>query len=118
MLNAFLFDAMEEKVMTLHKIVQEDGEGGRYTTWVDGFTFDASFEFNSSMQARIAEKDGVTSLYTITYPPDVKLEYHDVLKRLSDGKVFRVTSDGDDIKTPEMATFQFRKVTAEEYVLA
>ena len=68
------------------------------------------------MQARIGEKSGVTSLYTITTDKSVKLEYHDVLKRLSDGKIFRVTSDGDDKVTPPSASFQFSQVTAEEYV--
>ena len=34
-----------------------------------------------------------------------------------DGKIFRVTSDGDDIQTPERAGFSFTQVTAEEYLL-
>ena len=45
------------------------------------------------------------------------LEYHDVLRRVRDGKVFRVTSDGDDKYTPESATLNMRQVTAEEYIL-
>ena len=67
---------------------------------------------------KAAAVQGVTSLYTVTVPKRVKLEYHDVFKRLSDGKIFRVTSDGDDKITPERASFQFAQVSAEEYVLA
>ena len=67
------------------------------------------------MESRAAEKQGVTSLYTITAPKGVILEYYDVFKRLSDGKVFRVTSDGDDKITPARASFQVFQVTAEEF---
>ena len=40
------------------------------------------------------------------------------MKRVSDGKVFRVTSDGDDVITPPFATFSFHQVTAEEWEIA
>jgi hypothetical protein len=69
------------------------------------------------MESRIAERQGVTSRYTITTGKNAKLEYHDVIRRLNDGKVFRITSDGDDVQTPSMASFQFLQVTAEEWVL-
>lgn len=94
-----------------------DGEGGFTASWVNGVEFKASVVCNHSMEARIAEKQGVTSLYTVTCEPNAKLEYHDVFRRLSDGKIFRVTSDGDDVQTPRMATFQFSQVTAEEWEL-
>lgn len=96
---------------------QPDGEGGFITTWVESAEFEAAITFDSSIEARIAEKSGVTSLYTVTLPKGSMLEYHDVFKRLSDGKIFRVTSDGDDKVTPPRATFQFRQVTAEEWRL-
>jgi hypothetical protein len=41
-----------------------------------------------------------------------------VFKRLRDGKIFRVTSDGDDVVTPESASFHFAQVTAEEWIPA
>lgn len=95
-----------------------DGEGGFYTDWVDGAEFKASITFDSSMQARIGEKQGVTSLYTITTAKNAQLDYHDVIKRLSDKKVFRITSDGDDKQTPVRARFgQYLQVTAEEWVI-
>jgi hypothetical protein len=43
------------------------------------------------------------------------LEYHEVFRRLDDGKVFRVTSDGDDKFTPASAGLNMRQVTAEEF---
>ncbi len=94
-----------------------DGEGGFITSWEDGAEFMAAVVCDTSMQARTAEKQGVTSLYTVTCEPNAKLEYHDVFRRLSDKKIFRVTSGGDDVKTPQRATFQFSQVTAEEFTL-
>ena len=112
---SLLTQAMEDAVM-LEKRRVPDGEGGFTTDWADGVQFKAAISFDSSMEARTAEKAGVTSLYTVTVPTNAKLEYHDCIKRLRDSKVFRITSDGDDKITPPSASFQFIQVTAEEYV--
>ena len=112
---SLLSQAMEDVVM-LEETRIPDGEGGFTTDWAEGVKFKAAISFDSSMEARSAEKQGVTSLYTITVPMNCKLEYHDTLKRLRDGKVFRVTSDGDDKITPTSASFQFAQVTAEEFL--
>ena len=113
---SLLTQAMEDVVL-MEKRREPDGESGFLpAVWVDGASFKAAITFNSSMEARTAEKQGVTSLYTVTVPLNCKLEYHDSFKRLRDGKVFRVTSDGDDKITPPSASFQFIQVTAEEYV--
>ena len=112
---SLLSQAMEDVVMLEKKRVP-DGEGGFTTKWEDGVQFKAAINFDSSMEARTAEKAGVTSLYTVTVPLNCKLEYHDVFRRLRGGKVFRVTSDGDDKITPPSASFQFAQITAEEYV--
>ena len=111
---SLLTQAMADVVMHEKKRVS-DGEGGFTTKWEDGVQFKAAINFDSSIEARTAEKAGVTSLYTVTVPLNCKLEYHDALKRLRDGKVFRVTSDGDDKITPPSASFQFAQVTAEEW---
>ena len=58
----------------------------------------------------------MTDTYTVTVPYNVKLEYNNLFKRVEDGKIFRVTSDSVDVKTPSVATFSFKQVTAEEYV--
>ena len=113
---SLLSQAMEDVVLLEKKRVP-DGEGGFVTQWAEGVQFKAAITFDSSLQAKVAEKQGVTSLYTITTPKNAMLQYHDVLKRLRDGKVFRVTSDGDDKITPPSASFQFAQVTAEEWVL-
>lgn len=110
-----LFHDSLERCVLLDKSRKPDGEGGFTETYTESIEFDAAIDFNSSMQARIGQKSGVTSLYTVSYERGIRLDYHDVFKRLSDGKTFRVTSDGDDKHTPPMASFQFSQVTAEEW---
>lgn len=114
---SLLQDAMARCVL-LDKVRSPDGEGGFVTTWTDAGEFDAAIVFDSSMEARTAESAGVTSLYTVTVPREVVLGYHDVFRRESDGKIFRVTSDGDDKVSPAAASFRVRQVTAEEWRLA
>lgn len=113
---SLLSDAME-KCVILNKQTVADGYGGYITQYVEGAEFDAAIVFDTSMQARTAEKAGVTSLYTVTTSRALTLEYHDVFKRLTDGKILRVTSDGDDKYTPQSATLDMRQVTAEEYTI-
>ena len=112
-----LLDDAFEKCVMLNKTTSADGYGGYTTTWSDGAEFNAAIVFDTSMQARTADKAGVTSLYTVTTRRALTLEYHDVFRRIRDGKIFRVTSDGDDKYTPASAGLDMRQVTAEEWSL-
>ena len=113
---SLLSDAMENCVM-LDRSTRLDGYGGFETIWSDGAPFRASVIYDNSMQARAAGVQGVTSRYTVTTEKAVRLRYHDVFRRERDGKIFRVTSDGDDNRTPESATLNMRQVSAEEWRL-
>lgn len=113
---SLLEDAMASCVRLERKRVS-DGEGGEIVTWFEGAEFRAAITFDSSLEAQTAAVSGVTSLYTVTTGKAIRLEYHDVFRRLSDGKIFRVTSDGDDVRTPETASFQVAQVKAEEWRL-
>lgn len=112
-----LLDDFMQKCVILNKTTVSDGYGGFETTYTEGAEFNAAITFDTSMQARTAEKQGVTSFYTVTTSKALTLEYHDLFKRLSDNKVFRVTSDGDDKFTPNSSALDMRQVTAEEYNL-
>ena len=94
-----------------------DSDGGTKVEWIAGKEFDAAIVFDSSLSAKKAEKDGVTSLYTVTVDRSLVFAYHDVFRRKTDQKVFRVTSDGDDKHTPIRASFQVAQFTAEEWRL-
>jgi hypothetical protein len=112
-----LIDAFLEPCILYERKRESDGEGGFTTQWVESVEFEAAITFNDSMESRIAEKEGVTSRFTVTTNKNACLAYHDVFKRLSDGKIFRVTSDGSDRVTPDTASFQYSRASAEEWTL-
>lgn len=92
-----------------------DGYGGTMSKWVNGASFKAAITLDTSMESRAAQQQGVTNIYTVVTQKSVNLQYHDVFARQSDGKIFRVKSDGDDKKTPSSAGLNMRVVTAEEW---
>ena len=113
---SLLSEAME-KCILLDKQTVADGYGGYITQYVDGAEFDAAVVLDNSIQARVAQQQGVTALYTVTTSKALNLQYHDAFRRKRDGKIFRVTSDGDDKATPASATLNMRQVSAEEWSL-
>lgn len=113
-----LLDEAFTECQLIVPIKTPDGYGGYTTVWTDGATFNAAIVYNNGLQAKIAEKQGVTSLYTVTTRKEFTLDFHDVFKRLSDKRVFRVTTDGTDNKTPASAGLNMRQVSAEEFVLS
>lgn len=113
---SLLDDAFETFEM-LDRTTVEDGYGGIITTYNAGAKFQAVAVFNNSTEARVAAVQGAFDRYRITTRKAVNLQYHDVIRRLSDGKIFRVKTDGDDVKTPLSASLNMRQVDAEEWEL-
>lgn len=94
-----------------------DGEGGVRAEYSEGAVIEAAATLDSSTNAKIAQVQGVTELYTITTKRNINLQYHEIIKRRRDGKIFRIMSDGDDKLTPKTAGLDMRQVSAEEYIL-
>ena len=109
-----LLDESMEECVIMDKSTEPDGYGGYRPTWKEGAPILAATVKDSSIEARIAEKQGVTALYTITTRKNINLQYHEIIKRVKDGKLFRITSDGDDNATPGSAGLNMRQVSAEE----
>lgn len=112
-----LYEQMMDDCMFLEKKRVPDGLGGWKTEWVDGASFKAAIKKDNTLQARQAEKDGLTEVYTITVAREVPLDFHDVIKRLEDGQIFRVTSKPKDNQSPEFSTINFGQVSAETWAL-
>jgi hypothetical protein len=110
-----LLDSAFEDFVMLDKLTAPDGFGGMLTRYVEGATIPAAAVLMASPEATIAAALTNKESFTITTRKNVNLQYHDVLRRKSDGKVFRVTSDGDDLKTPDSASLNMRNVSAEEW---
>ena len=85
--------------------------------WTDGARIRGAIVYNASTQMKIAEAMGVTAAYTLTVRKSIELDYHTVLRRERDQKIFRLTSNSDDNKTPESATLNMRQYDAEEWRL-
>jgi hypothetical protein len=112
-----LIDIMMEECVMLDKRTVPDGLGGFVIEWQEGAPFMAAVIKDSTLAARVAEKQGVSEVYTVTIDKGLALQYHDVFRRLSDGLTFRVTSNVRDSETPSVATFQIGQVTAERWDL-
>lgn len=112
-----LWESELEKATIIEKTFLPDGRGGVIPTYKDGLEIMVAFSFNTSDQMRIAEASNAVSRYTITTRQNINLQYHDVLRRVRDGKVFRITSDGDDNKSPAVSSLGMRQVEAEEWTL-
>ena len=112
-----LLENAYEDLTILNKTVVDDGYGGTTTEWSDGVTIKGALVLDGSTQMKIAQAMGVTSSYTLTVKKSVVLDYHTVLRRESDKKIFRLTSDTDDKRTPEEASLNMRQYSAEEWKL-
>ena len=112
-----LLDSMMEKCAILNHIRVDDEYGSSIDTWSEGSRFDATIIKNTTTEAVIAEKEGVTEIFTVVVRKGFSLDYHDVFKRLSDSQIFRVTGNVKDSEAPEASSVRIAKVTAEKWVL-
>lgn len=113
---ALIYKAME-KCRLLNKVRQDDPYGGETIEWQEGTSFDASIIKDSTTEAVIAEKQGIIEIFTVVVKKGFNLSYNDYFKRVSDGQVFRVTSNTKDSEAPNASTIRISKVTAEKAVL-
>lgn len=111
-----LLESAFEKCVFIDKKHTDDGEGGYDVEWIEGARFGAAIVLDRSIRAQVAQSQGVTGVYTVTVSRDVRLGFHEVFKRLSDGKIFRVTSKDDD-ETPQSSAINARTFNAEEWQL-
>ena len=111
-----LLYSMMEDCIILNHIREDDPYGSTVERWEDGASFKATIIKNTTTEAQIAEKQGIKELYTVVVEKGFVLEFHDAFKRLSDGQIFRVTSNIQDSAAPEASTVKIAKVTAEKWV--
>lgn len=80
-----------------------DGAGGYITEWEEGAEFLNYQSLDTSMEARKAEKDGVTSVYSALVNKTVPIEYNDYFRDTSTGSTYRVTSNPEERAAPRSA---------------
>ena len=112
-----LFEQATETFIIINRIEDNDPEGGKIVVWQEGARIKGAMVYDRTMQAKIAQALKVSAVYTFICAKEIKLEYHTVLRRVSDGKVFRTTSDAEENKTPLSASLNMRAYDAEEWEL-
>lgn len=111
----YMYEDAMEPVAFMEKTKVPDGEGGFFNTYVEGSEFKAMFSVDSTPTVvLLAEQKAITGPYRITVRKGVALAYPDIVKRLSNGQYFRITSDSKDTETPSGAGLQLAVVTAEK----
>lgn len=112
-----LLDDFARTCVLLEKTRKPDGEGGYTVEWTDGAEFTNYQALNTSMEARRAEKEGVTSLYSALVEKSVPIEYNDYFRDETTGETYRVTSDPEDKVAPRSSTLPLKYFTAERRAL-
>ena len=108
-----LVNSAMEKSYMVDKTTTPDGYGGYKATYKESAEIMVAYALDDSTEARIAQQEGINNRYSLFTKKNVSLKFPDIVKRASDGKYFRITSDGADMKTPESAGLNLRKVEAE-----
>ena len=84
-----LLDDFARTCILLEKKRVPDGAGGYIVEWTEGAEFTNYQALDTSMEARRAEKEGVTSLYSALVDKAVPIEYNDVFKDTETGQTYR-----------------------------
>lgn len=112
-----LLDDFARECVLMEKTRESDGAGGYIVTWTEGVEFQNYQALDTSMEARRAEKEGVTSVYSALVTRDLPIEYNDVFKDNTTGLTYRVTSVPADKVAPASASFALKYFTAERWDL-
>ncbi len=91
-----LLDDFARTCVLMEKSVCQMEQAASMVQWEEGAEFTNYQALDTSMEARIAEKQGVTSLYSALVDKDFPIEYNDVFKDTETGQTYRVTSNPEE----------------------
>ena len=112
-----LLDDFAHPCVLMEKKRVPDGAGGYIVEWTEGAEFINYQALDTSMEARRAEKEGVTSLYSALVDKAVPIEYNDVFKAKTTGETYRVTSNPGGKQSPRSSPLPLTYFTAERWAL-
>lgn len=112
-----MMDSFTEAFCFMERTHEPDGEGGNIVRWKDGMKFSAAIRHDTTILAQQAEAQGTASTFTLLIPKGISAEYPDVVKRLSDGETFQITSSAADSQTPAASQLKLAMVTARKWRL-
>lgn len=106
-----------ERFNIIEKRTMSDGEGGFDIIYAEGAAFMAGINTDSSTEMKIAEQQGLKTIYTINIDKDIPINYADLIMRQKDKSYFRITSNPSDMETPKRANIKFKMMNAEKVEL-
>lgn len=112
-----LLDSYSRECVLMEKNRTLSPEGGWKTEWREGLIFQNHQVLDTSMEARRAEKDGVTSVYSALVEKGFPIEYNDYFMDKITGYTYRVSSNPDEKQSPDSASFSLKYFTAERKAL-
>ncbi|HBI84800.1 MAG TPA: hypothetical protein DDX71_00715 [Ruminococcus sp.] len=102
----------------------DDSQGGRHAAWSVSGTFEGCAVIGQTARAHAkdttkqhANMELAEPTYTIFTKRGTLLPFHAVVRRVKDGRVFRITGDGADAMTPKSSRLDLRMHAAEEWRL-
>ena len=107
-----LWQQVAETCYVLEPVTVPDGVGGYQTTWSKRDKLQAAVVRTDTAESSNSGKREEVAIYTIT--SETALAYNTFIQRENDGKVIRVTSTAQDMRTPNVASFEFYQIQGEE----
>ena len=112
-----LLDEYNAECVLLVKTRVDDPVGGYKTTYTDGATFSAAWEYISAPEMIVAEQQDVSRVYRIYVDKTLDLDFHEAFRRKDNGQTYRVTNPGDDRQTPSFSRINRRLIEVEKWPL-
>lgn len=94
---------------------RSDGMGGTQPVWVKLETFSAAFVYGRTEVGPRGERTCARDICAVIVDRAQALQFHDVIRRIWDGALFRVISNGEEHDTPPGAGLQLRQVRVERW---
>ena len=107
-----------EDFVIMDKTTESDGLGGaNITVWKEGAHVMLALQQESATGKQIAQALTGVKTFTVVTKRNVVFRFGDVIKRVRDGRVYRISADAEDLKTPNSSSLDMRQTTAEDYHL-
>ena len=112
-----LLDYYGKECVILNKTTQNSPEGGYITSWNECAHFTNYQALDTSTEAQIAEKQGLTALYNVLVEKSVPLAYGDYYRDIETQTTYRVTSEPSEVQAPASSSLNLKRYSAEKAVL-
>ena len=94
-----------------------NGLGGTVETWADGETFQGGVTYVPGAEITVAGHKALRTVPVLLHEPGVDLRQDEHVRRISDGAIFRLVGNSNDMRTPACASVQFAQVPVERVVM-